>query len=114
MLSTFQITSVHMWLAPSVLNSTGSITKVDGCTFHYKQKVVLGMFTQGVYSAFGRNPRATPFISVHLYTGQNQYLQGPQTGQRGGMVCSPNTVNVLRRVRGISNILSQPRGLTCQ
>lgn len=43
MLSTFQIISVHMRLAPSVLNSIGSITKVDGCTFHYKQKVVLGI-----------------------------------------------------------------------
>lgn len=44
-------------------NSTGSISRVDGFTFRYKQKIVLGI---SVYprdkprNFFGRNPRMTP------------------------------------------------------
>lgn len=116
MLSTLQIINVHTWLAPSVLEQHRQHNKSGWCTFHYKQKIVLriSVYPRDKQKFLWEKSQNDPFISAHLYTGENQLLQGPQTGKRGGMVCSANTADVPIRVIGINNILSQPRGLPCQ
>ena len=98
-----------MWLAPSVLDSTGRVH------FHYHRRFCC----PGDDSTYGgKNPRMTP-SSAHLYTGKlgENKLQGPQTGKRGGWcgrLHSANIASIPVRITEISNILPQPRGLTCQ
>lgn len=66
----------------------------------------------------GKNPRMTP-SSAHLYTGKlgENKRQGPQTGKRVGWCGRLHLANIPSipiRITEISNILPQPRGLTCQ